>query len=254
MKNINRLLPVISLSIVAFLAGFLTLACLNPIGFYAGPQIDQVVITQEIEINNQIGEGSTTDPTVVLPEDIRDDFGILIVKNITKTQNLVKVTFERNDKHFEMVPGPYAGDARAIILGKSLAPEDWVITAYYQNKDGTGDVKTVSIGKTVVAAGLLNRVNYVYFFKEYKSDGTGDYELSNNDGGPENEVPPRQVDENDYLDNTTGGGGDGGGSEPTEGEVSNEDTPIIINDPYRQSYGIVTVKNLTRSKPITKVE
>ncbi|AEF85185.1 hypothetical protein TREPR_3398 [Treponema primitia ZAS-2] len=184
-----------------------------------------------------LGEGDISNdnsPQKILPDNRRDQLGILIVKNVTRLKNINSVSFTKGDKTIDMTPGPLAGSEKSIIL----EPGDWGIDITY-----TDDSK--SITKTIVKAGVANFVNYLYFYKPLD----GEYALSSDDLGPEYEVPPKVIDPDDWQNNPPPSSDVFTG----EGQISNEDGTIAVPDTYKNEYGVVQIHNLTALRNITSV-
>jgi hypothetical protein len=191
------------------------------------------------------------EPREKLPSAMRENYGIAIVHNLSKSMPLLKVAFDHYanndetggvfDTHWEMNPGPDRGNRKSIILH----PGSWKVRAIWIDPDDpscTGGV----ISAAIVKAGIGNYVNHLYFYKS--TDGK--YHLTSEADSTQWSPP---FDGGDYLDN----GGAGGADLSQEGQVTNENETINTGDSpwdsYRNNYGVVVVQNLSSRASIAKV-
>ncbi|MDR0642162.1 MAG: hypothetical protein LBG07_06865 [Treponema sp.] len=192
------------------------------------------------------------DPRGKLPSAMRENYGIAIVHNLSKSMPLLKVVFDHYannneaggvfDTHWEMNPGPDKGNRKSIILQPGL----WKARAIWIDPNdpscGGGVIST-----SIIKAGIGNYVNHLYFYKS--TDGK--YYLTDKSDSTQWSPP---FDNSDYLANGSGGGETKDG----EGQITNEggtiDTGNSWWDANRNSYGILQVKNLSSRVAVTKVE
>ncbi|MDR0400361.1 MAG: hypothetical protein LBH51_05400 [Treponema sp.] len=193
------------------------------------------------------------DPRIKLPPTMRENYGILIVHNLSKTMPLLKLVFDHYendnaagntfDMHWEMNPGPDKGNRKSIILH----PGVWRVRAVWIDPARPDDSGAV-IDTSIVKAGVSNYINHLYFYKAAPPDGA--YHLTDESDNTR-WIP--QPDANDYLDN----GNTGGVDMSSEGQITNENENINTSGPswdmHRNNYGVLTVQNLSSRVRITRI-
>jgi hypothetical protein len=192
-------------------------------------------------------------PREKLPGAMRENYGIALVHNLSASMPLLKVTFDHYtndiaggpdlDSHWEMNPGPDKGNRKSIIL----RPGAWKVRAIWIDP-ADASCAGGSISTAMVKAGAANHINHLFFYK-----GTdGKYYLTDE---PNSAVWSPAIDGPDYLNHENAGGN---GVIPNhEGQITNENESIIVGgsswDPYRDTYGVAVVRNLSSKVQITKV-
>jgi hypothetical protein len=184
------------------------------------------------------------EPRGKLPGAMRENYGIAVIHNLSKSMPLLKAVFDHYanddeangvfDTHWEMNPGPDRGNRKSIILRPGL----WKIRAIWVDP---GDPACAGgmVTTTIIKAGIGNYVNHLYFYK-----GTdGKYQLTTESDNTK-WVPP--FDAGDYLNNS--------GNSSTGGAGENEgDSPGSLTNINRDSLGLVVVKNLAKDADIEDV-
>jgi hypothetical protein len=202
------------------------------------------------------GEGDVSrdnDPRSKLPSVMRENYGIVVVHNLSKTMPLLKLVFDHYtndnaggnsfDRHWEMNAGPDTGNRKSIILSPGL----WKVRAIWIDPADPGNAGGV-IDTTVIKAGISNHINHLYFYKAAPPDGK--FYLTDESN---NTAWNPQPDGGDYLDN----GSTGGVNLSGEGQLTNENENINTGgspwDPLRNNFGVLTVQNLSSKVRISKV-
>jgi hypothetical protein len=193
------------------------------------------------------------DPRTKLPPNMRENYGIAVVHNLSKTMPLLKVVFDhyehddaagnKFDTHWEMNSGPDKGNRKSIILRPGL----WKVRAVWidpADPDNAGGI----IDTAVIKMGISNYINHLYFYRAAAPDNK--FYLTDK-SNPTAWMP--QPDGGDYLDN----GNTGGVDLSSEGQITNENEGVNTGgsswDSLRNSYGVLTVQNLSSKARITKV-
>ncbi|MDR1443493.1 MAG: hypothetical protein LBI94_01300 [Treponema sp.] len=202
------------------------------------------------------GEGDVSgdnDPRTGLPLAMRENYGVVIIHNLSKSMPLLKLVFDHYtnddvtgnnfDLHYEMNPGPDKGNSKSIVLrpGVWKVRSVWIDPADPRNTGGVIDTR-------IIKTGISNYLNHLYFYKAAAPDNK--YYLTDK---PDNTAWTPQPDSGDYLNNNNTGGVD----LKNEGQITNENEDINTGgsqwDSLRNNYGVVKVQNLSARVRITKV-
>jgi hypothetical protein len=184
------------------------------------------------------------DPRQKLPATMRENYGIAIVHNLSKTMPLMKVSFDLplqdgTSIHWEMNPGPDKGTQKSIILRPGL----WTVRAIWLDP-ADPDRPYGTITTTILKAGAANYLNHLYFYKG--TDGKWHLTAEQDDSLWN---PP--IDNGDYDPNGGGNTGSGGANLDGEGEYTNENEGVDTGTSWwdnltnRNNFGILVVKNIT---------
>jgi hypothetical protein len=205
------------------------------------------------------------DPRTKLPSGMRENYGIVIVHNLSRSMDLKKLLFDHHaasgtfDVHWEMNPGPDQGNKKSIILrtGHWQIRGMWMHPAGFLDPADPGDLppaetRAVISNFKVEKSGASNYINDVYF---YKNKNDSKWHLTADISEVENEI-----DVGDWQDNPSGG--DTGGTTPgAEGDYSSENGNIDIGNtwwnesipPNRSVYGVVRLQNLSSKVRISGI-
>ncbi|MDR1025601.1 MAG: hypothetical protein LBL56_07725 [Treponema sp.] len=172
-------------------------------------------------------------PRYKLPPTMRENYGIVLVHNISGSMPLLKLVFDHtvSGVHWEMNPGPDSGNLKSIILRPGL----WNVRSIWIDPNDPGCADGVIKDFTVVKAGNLNKLNHLYFYKGL--DGKWHLTAEEN-----NSLWNPQPDATDYH----AGGHTGGGPGTAEG-----DSPGALTDGNRNTLGLMILKNLSRDHALT---
>jgi hypothetical protein len=186
---------------------------LNPAGGTEGGGGD---LTQAEEEGQFTHEGGTIDIGNSWWEGRRNDYGILVVKNLSSrvAVNTVEFTYQLNALRYYQMGRVSPRSDRSIILGKGA----WspVTVAYTLN--GTPHTLTETVN--IFPLGLTGRLNYLYFY--YTGNG---YAISAGD------TPPDYQNDADISGSTPG--------------YEEGNSPGALNDSNRGTLGLLILQNLS---------
>ncbi|MDR1306743.1 MAG: hypothetical protein LBK74_04125, partial [Treponema sp.] len=180
------------------------------------------------------GDASRDDnPRYKLPPTMRENYGIVLVHNLSGSMPLLKLVFDQaaSGVHWEMNPGPDSGNLKSIIL----RPGIWKVRAIWVDSNNPGPADGVIDDFTVVKAGNLNKLNHLYFYKGLD----GKWHLT---GEETNALWSPQPDATDYHKSGHTSGGPG---------TAEGDAPGALTDENRNTLGLLILKNLSKDHALT---
>ncbi|MDR1972862.1 MAG: hypothetical protein LBQ46_13185, partial [Treponema sp.] len=191
-------------------------------------------------------------PRNKLPANMRENYGLVLIHNISNTMPLLKLTFDHAlpDKtavHWEMNPGPDKGTQKSIVL----RPGAWQVRSIWidpADPNCAGGLITTDVKKV----GASGYINHLYFYKAVD----GKWYLTDKEDSRQWSPP---VENKDYNSGGVGQDNQSTVSLAGEGQYTNENGVINTNHAWwdtndgRNNFGILAVKNLSSRSRITKV-